>query len=116
MSSGKFEVFKGKNRQFYFRLKASNGEIIGKSEGYIAKQSAETGIASVKANSRFRHNFDLKESRNNQWYFNLKAQNGEIILTSEMYVSKQGAEKGIDSVMRNAPTAKILDLTKSKVA
>lgn len=45
---GKFEIFKGKNGAYYFRLKAANGEIIATSEGYVAKQSAQAGIAAVK--------------------------------------------------------------------
>jgi len=37
--------------------------------------------------------------------FNLKAGNGEIILTSEMYTTKGGAENGIESVKKNAKNA-----------
>jgi uncharacterized protein YegP (UPF0339 family) len=32
--AGKFVIFKGKNGEDYFRLKAGNGEIILSSEGY----------------------------------------------------------------------------------
>ena len=46
--------------------------------------------------------FELKASKNGQFVFNLKASNGEIILTSEMYKSKSGAKNGIKSVMVNA--------------
>ncbi len=35
--------------------------------------------------------------------FNLKAANGEIILTSETYADKSGALNGIESVKKNAP-------------
>lgn len=45
---GKFELFKGSNGNYYFRLKAANGQIIAASEGYTTKQSAQDGIASVK--------------------------------------------------------------------
>lgn len=45
---GKFEIFKGKDAQYYFRLKAENGEIIAGSEGYKTKQGAENGIAAVR--------------------------------------------------------------------
>ena len=48
---GKFTLFKGKNDQYYFNLKAANGEIICQSEGYVSKQGAENGIASVKENA-----------------------------------------------------------------
>ena len=47
--------------------------------------------------------FDLKKTANDKFMFNLKAGNGEIILTSEMYESKSAAENGIDSVKENAP-------------
>ena len=36
------------------------------------------------------------------WYFVLRAANHQIIATSEMYASKQNAEKGIASVRVNA--------------
>jgi len=42
-------------------------------------------------------------SRNLQYYFRLKSGNGEIILSSEGYVSKQGCLNGIASVKINAP-------------
>ena len=47
----KFEVYKDKAGEFRFRLKAANGEIIGKSEGYKAKASAKKGIASIAKNA-----------------------------------------------------------------
>lgn len=47
----KFEVYKDKVGEFRFRLKARNGENIGKSEGYKAKASCMNGIASVGKNA-----------------------------------------------------------------
>ena len=47
----KYEVYVDKAGEFRFRLKASNGEIIGKSEGYKAKASAKKGIASIAKNA-----------------------------------------------------------------
>lgn len=46
--------------------------------------------------------FELKTSSNGKFYFNLKAGNGQIILSSEMYESKSAAENGIASVQKNA--------------
>jgi len=57
--------------------------------------------------------FDLKKSTNGKFYFNLKAGNGQTILTSEMYESKGGASSGIDSVKRNAPDDKRYERKKS---
>ena len=47
----KYELYKDKAGDFRFRLKAGNGEIIGKSEGYKAKASAKKGIASIAKNA-----------------------------------------------------------------
>ena len=46
---------------------------------------------------------DLKTASNGQFRFNLKASNGQVILTSELYTEKRGALNGIESVKRNAP-------------
>lgn len=45
--------------------------------------------------------FQLKSSAGNQYYWVLIARNGEPILKSEMYVSKQGAIIGIHSSKNN---------------
>jgi len=47
--------------------------------------------------------FELAKSANGQYHFHLKAANGEVILTSEMYNAKGSAEAGIESVKTNAP-------------
>jgi uncharacterized protein YegP (UPF0339 family) len=47
--------------------------------------------------------FVLKNSRDGQFYFNLKAGNSQVILTSETYQEKRGALTGIESVKTNAP-------------
>ena len=41
---GKFVVFKGKNDQFRFNLKAGNGEVIATSESYSSLASCRNGI------------------------------------------------------------------------
>jgi uncharacterized protein YegP (UPF0339 family) len=47
--------------------------------------------------------FELKAAAGDQFMFNLKAGNGEVILTSELYKQKKSAENGIESVRKNAP-------------
>jgi len=47
----KFEIFKDAEDKFRFRLVASNGEIIGASQGYTTKEHCQKGIDSVKANA-----------------------------------------------------------------
>ena len=47
--------------------------------------------------------FVIEKGSSGKYRFNLKAGNGEKILTSESYESKAGAQGGIESVKRNAP-------------
>ena len=46
--------------------------------------------------------FEIKQATDGRFLFNLKAANGEIILTSQLYESKANAEAGIASVKQNA--------------
>jgi len=106
---GKFVIKTAKNGQFYFNLKADNGQIILSSEQYTTKSACNNGISSVKENAKLDERFDSKQSTNNKYYFNLKARNGQIIGTSEMYETSSGRDNGISSVKKNAPDATIIE-------
>lgn len=108
---GKFVISKRKNGEFQFNLKASNGQVILASEGYTTKAACKNGIESVMKNSTDDKRFDRKKSKNGKSYFNLKAGNGQIIGTSEMYETEKAMENGIASVGKNAPDAKVEDET-----
>lgn len=43
------------------------------------------------------------------FHFVLKAANGEIIATSQVYTTKESCKKGIESVKKNAPEAEIVE-------
>ena len=102
---GKFVITKRTNGEFQFNLKAGNGQTILTSEGYTTKAACTNGIESVKTNSQDDGRYDRKESSNGKPYFNLKASNGQIIGSSEMYESVAARENGIESVKKNAPEA-----------
>ena len=48
--------------------------------------------------------------------FDLKAANGEVIATSEVYASEASCRKGVASVIKNAPAANIEDQTEEGFA
>ena len=48
--------------------------------------------------------FEISVRKNGEFQFNLKASNGEIILTSEGYTTKSACLNGVESVKKNAPT------------
>ncbi len=102
---GKFVISTRKNGEFQFDLKAGNGQTILTSEGYTTKAACENGIESVKKNSQDDARYERLEAKNGKPYFNLKAGNGQVIGSSEMYESVAARENGIQSVMKNAPEA-----------
>ncbi|HEX3488939.1 MAG TPA: DUF1508 domain-containing protein [Streptosporangiaceae bacterium] len=51
MMAGKFVLKKGSTGQYHFNLVAGNGQVIATSEAYERKESALSGIESVKANA-----------------------------------------------------------------
>ncbi len=106
----KFEIYTDAKGEYRFRLKAGNGQKILASEGYTSKAGCENGIESVRKNSQDDDRYERKKSSNDKHYFNLKASNGQVIGTSEMYESSSGMENGIDSVKTNAPDAEVVEL------
>lgn len=46
--------------------------------------------------------FQIQKAKNGKFYFHLLSQNGEVILTSQMYASRANAKKGIEAVRTNA--------------
>lgn len=108
---GKFELYQSeKSQEYYFRLKAGNGEIILGSEGYTTKAACENGIASVKKNASDEGKYETKTAKNGKFHFNLKAGNGQVIGSSQLYASESGMKNGIQSVMKNAESD-VVDLT-----
>lgn len=105
----KFEVYTDNKGEFRFRLVAGNGQNILSSEGYKAKSSCLNGVESVRNNSQDDSKFERLKSTNGKDYFNLKAINGQVIGTSQMYSSKDGMENGISSVKMNAPDATLVE-------
>lgn len=109
--AGWFELSIAKNGEYQFCLKAGNGEEILRGETYKARASAENGIASVQKNSQDEKRFERLTAKNGKPYFTLKATNGQVIGTSEMYESEASRDNGIASVMRNGATETIKDKT-----
>jgi uncharacterized protein YegP (UPF0339 family) len=102
-----FEIYTDSANEYRFRLKATNGLNILASEGYTSKSACLNGIESVRTNSQDDSKFEKNKSSNEKHYFNLKAANGQIIGTSQMYESLGGMLSGISSVKKNAPIATV---------
>lgn len=108
--AGYYELSKNAKEQFHFVLKAGNHEVILSSELYESKAAAENGIASVQKNGTDATKFASETAKNGKFYFNLKAGNGQIIGSSQMYDSAAGRDKGIASVQANAASSTVKTL------
>lgn len=104
---GKFVKYTDKAGEWRFHLKAGNGEKILHSEGYKTQASCDNGIASVRKNSQDDSKYMDQDAKNGLYYFNLKATNGQVIGTSEMYKTTSGRTKGKASVKANAASATV---------
>lgn len=106
-----------------FDLKASNGEVIATSEVYASLDSCKNGIASVQKNApvaaiedQTKEGFETQKNPKFEIYvdkaaefrFRLQAANGQIIAVSEGYKALASCKNGIDSVVKNAPEAEIV--------
>lgn len=111
MNNPKYTKYKDTAGQYRFNLKAENGEKILHSEGYVTSSGCDTGIASVKKNSPIDDRYDRRNSTDGQYYFVLKAANGEIIGTSETYTTSASRDNGINAVKRVGPSAPVEDIS-----
>ncbi len=57
--------------------------------------------------------FELKKSKD-KYHFVLKAGNGQVILSSQMYASKSSAMNGIESVKKNCGDDKCYEMKTAK--
>lgn len=121
---GKF-VIKKTNTGYTFSLKAGNGEVIGVGgEVFSSLASVKNSIESVAKNApeaafedqtvegfaAEKHpKFEMYVDKAGEYRFRLKAKNGEPILASEGYTSKDGCKNGIASVRKNAVDAAVVD-------
>lgn len=93
--NARIEMFVGMDGQHYFNVLAGNGEKVMRSEGYTTADAMETGIEAVKDSGVDTDNYDLLQAADGTWYFNLVAENGEIIGTSQMYSTKSNANRAL---------------------
>lgn len=108
--NGTYELKKTEAEKYHFTLKAANHEVILSSQHYAEKASALKGIESVRSHGSKDEHFERKVSVKGDAYFSLKAANGQMIGTSQMYSSEAARDNGIASVINNSSTADVKDL------
>jgi uncharacterized protein YegP (UPF0339 family) len=104
-----YRVLEAADGRWYFNLVAGNGQVIGTSQLYTTRSSAERGLGTVAslvegANQRQavrRAAFQVFRGLDGQYYFHLRSQNGQIVLVSEGYTRRSAALAGTAAVESN---------------
>lgn len=111
---GKFELSQSGPRIYTFRLRASNGLVILSSRDHGSKQDALQGIESARHSAMIDACFERLVSARGEAYFRLMGAQGELIGSSQMYASRTTMEIGIASVVRNGPSAVLIDMASER--
>lgn len=124
--SARYQVYQDVKGNFRFRLRAANNKIVVVSQGYETKSNCLIGIASIQKNCQSKiedktigdqlanPKYEIFVDSDLKFRFNLLAQNGQVIGSSEAYNSKQGCKNGIEAV-KNSCDSVIEDLTTNQV-
>lgn len=106
-----FELYKGKDDQFRWRLKAGNGAVLATAgQGYKDKADAKHGIELVqKADDKTK--FEVYEDDKKEFRWRLKAGNGQVVASSsEGYKAKADADKALASIKADAVKAGVIEI------
>jgi len=104
----RFDIFRGADERFYWNLHAGNGEIVLSGQGYSTEAAAYNGAFSVADNGLLEERYDVRPASGGGYYFNLKAGNGHIIGTSEVYSTHSSAVRACGSIIELLPTIDLL--------
>lgn len=125
---GTIQIYRDMGGKYRFRLKTSNGETIGHSQGYTSKEACKNGIKSVVNAARIatkvdstredyvptigKTTFVIYRDRENKFRFRLTAANTSNILASQGYTTKANCINGTESVRNVAAFHNLSDATK----
>lgn len=107
-AGARFDVFRGVDGDFYFALHAANGAQVLQSQGYSSEASALNATFSVASFGTDAEQYDVREAANGGYYFNIMANNGQVIGTSEVYSTRSNATRARDSIIALLPTIELL--------
>lgn len=77
--------------------------------------SIVVGVIQTGGEKIAKPSFEIFKDRRGKYRFRLKAPNGEIIAVGQGYKTKEGCKKGIKSVQKNAPEAKVVESEEGEI-
>jgi uncharacterized protein YegP (UPF0339 family) len=108
--SGWFVLTDNGYPQYYFVLKAVNGETILSSGIYESKNEALHGIGTIRTHCHLEQYYENRVSARGSLYFVMKDGNEKIIGTSQLYSSIFARDIGLSMVKLNGLTHTIIDI------
>ena len=108
---GKFVIIKNDDnsaRPYHFRLLANNGQILFESESYKSKPKSNSILAFKKVATNI-DNFEIDADKAGNWRYKLYNAQHAVIGVGESYSSKQGCEISVQSVIKFAESARLLE-------
>jgi len=98
--AGKLALWQAGNGGWHFNLKSGNGAILLTSESYTSRTGAINGMLSTLENGVDPAQYTIAPSANNGFVIRLLAGNLETIGSSQVYASKQSAQRGVASAVK----------------
>lgn len=106
--NGKYEVyFDGSS--YYYSLKASNGELLIKSEAYASKDSIYMAIDAIKRNVELGR-ISVRQDKHGLYQFVLTAKNHRTLVMSANYPTEKRAQSASLSFKRFAATSPVVEI------
>lgn len=105
----KFIIRTGKHHQFFFDLKAENGDVLITSEAFHTKAACNTVIESLKAVAKDDNKYERMKAATEHYYFIIKGGNGKQIAKSVLFPTPADRNAAIKSVEAEGHDAVIVE-------
>lgn len=105
---GKYEVYSD-GTSYYYNLKASNGELLIKSEAYASKESVLAAIDAIKRNVEV-GTIAVRQDKHGLFQFVLTAKNHRTLVMSANYATEKRATSASESFKRFAAISPIVEI------
>ena len=99
------------HQPYHFVLVGPNGKTLLLSENYTTSHAARSGIDSVRLNGDNDKNYIRKQATDGRYYFDLKAQNHEIIGRGMFHKTEAERDHDIEEIKKYCKNAVLVDET-----
>ena len=103
--NGKFLIIK-EDTDFYYQLKANNGQVLCTSQAYSSEKSCKEALENFRKYV-YEGNFYIYVDKRKQSFFKLYSKQLRLVMTGETYAKRDAAVSAAKSVLKFAKDAKL---------